>query len=48
MFSVTFVVVNCVYVKFVTKVQTVLAMFKLLGLGLIIVCGAIQLSKGRK
>ena len=40
--------VNCVYVKFVTKVQTVLAMFKLLGLGLIIVCGAIQLSKGRK
>lgn len=43
---VTFVVVNCVYVKFVTKVQTVLAMFKLLGLAIIIVCGAIQLSKG--
>ncbi|XP_052278796.1 Y+L amino acid transporter 2-like [Dreissena polymorpha] len=40
---VTFVAVNCVYVKFVTKVQSVLTFTKLLALLLIIICGAISL-----
>jgi len=47
MISVTFVAINCVYVKFVTKVQTVLTVTKLLALLLVIVCGLVSLGIGK-
>lgn len=42
-----FVAINCVYMKFVTKIQSVLTMSKLLALLLVIVCGLIHLCTGK-
>ncbi|WAR11751.1 XCT-like protein [Mya arenaria] len=42
---VTFVAINCSYVKFVTKAQSVLTVTKLVALLLIIVCGLISFVK---
>ncbi|KAK3086739.1 hypothetical protein FSP39_022704 [Pinctada imbricata] len=42
----TLVMLNCLYMKYVTKVQTILSTFKLLGLLLIILGGAIAVAKG--
>ncbi|XP_045191978.2 cystine/glutamate transporter-like [Mercenaria mercenaria] len=41
---VSFVAINCVYVKLVTKIQSILTLTKILALLLIIVCGAISLA----
>ncbi|XP_071173855.1 cystine/glutamate transporter-like [Mytilus edulis] len=43
---VTFVALNGVYMKYVTKVQTFLSSTKVIGLLLIVVCGVIQLVRG--
>ncbi|KAL4234499.1 hypothetical protein ACF0H5_006144 [Mactra antiquata] len=41
---VSFVALNCVYVKFVTKVQSILTLTKLLAMLMIIICGVISVS----
>ena len=44
--SVTFVAINCVYMKYVTKVQTLLSSTKVLALLIIIASGIYNLAQG--
>jgi len=47
-FSVTFVAINCVYVKLVAKIQTVLSLCKLLASVLIISFGIYSFVQGKQ
>jgi hypothetical protein len=40
-------VLNCTYMKYVTKVQTLLTASKVVGLVLIVTLGAVVLSRGK-
>ena len=46
-FSVTLVALNCVYMKYVTKIQMILTSTKIIGLLVIIICGMIKLVQGK-
>ncbi|OWF36347.1 large neutral amino acids transporter small subunit 1-like [Mizuhopecten yessoensis] len=43
---ITMVILNCVYMKYVIKVQSLLASTKIIALAIIVVAGIIQLAKG--
>lgn len=43
---ITMVILNCVYMKYVVKVQSFLSSTKIIALGIIVIAGIIQLAKG--
>lgn len=46
--AVTLVVLNCVYMKYVTKIQTFLSSTKIIALLIIIIAGIYQLADGKE